>query len=304
MELEPFNQGYLKVSELHTIYFHEYGNPDGQPVVAPHGGPGSSSKEKYANLYSLEKFRVILYDQRGCGKSTPTSELLENTTADLVEDIEKLRKHLKIEKWYMHGPSWGSTLTLLYAQQYPDRVEKIVLRGIFFASKSEAKWSFEFGANQVFPDKWDKFISQIPENKRNNYLNYLYEVALGDDTELQNNLLPKYNQWEGSLLSLEGMPEEEIDVEKEVQSARIMLHYVVNDFFLEKDQILKNLDKIKHIPMVIINGRYDMITPMVSAWTLHKALPNSILDIVTLAGHHGSEPELEKVIKNSLKFDW
>lgn len=304
---KPYNTGHLKVSDLHEIYFHEYGNPQGFPVLAPHGGPGSNSKPKYANLYDLEKFRVILFDQRGCGLSTPKGELRENTTHDLVEDIERLREHLDIEKWHLHGPSWGSTLALLYTQKYPERVEKLLLRGVFFGSKSEDNWIFEFGANQVFPDLYDKFIESLPEEKRDNYVEYLYSIATGDDQDLKEKLLPPFNSWEGAILTLEPQPEEsELDIEREINSAKLMLHYMVNNFFLEQDEILKpeNIEKMKSIPIVIINGRYDMVTPMVSAWRLHKALPQSKLEIVTLAGHHGSDPAMDEVLRKYMKFDW
>lgn len=302
----PFNSGYLQVSDLHKLYFHEYGNPDGFPVLAPHGGPGSNSKPKYASLYDLNKFRIILFDQRGCGKSTPYGELKENTTQELVKDMEKLREQLKVEKWHLHGPSWGSTLALLYAQKYPARVEKIVLRGVFLGSKAEDNWIHEFGANQVFPDFFDKFLNSLPEDKRDNYVDYLYAVATGDDPKLKAKLLPAFNAWEGSILTLEPQPEEEVDIEREIASGKIMLHYMINNFFLEQEEILfaENIEKIKEIPTVIINGRYDMVTPMISAWRLHKALPKSKLEIVTLAGHHGSDLALEKVIKEYLKFDW
>lgn len=303
----PYNSGYIQVSVLHKIYFHEYGNPEGFPVLAPHGGPGSSSKSKYANLYDLDKFRVILFDQRGCGLSTPYGELRENTTQDLVEDIERLRKYLNIEKWHLHGPSWGSTLAILYTQKYPERVEKLLLRGVFLGSKTEGDWIFEFGANQVFPDFYEKFLKSLPEHKHANFLEYLYNVATGDDQKLKEKLLPAFNAWEGSILTLEPQSEEaEIDTEKEIVSATIMLHYMVNNFFLEQDEILKpeNIEKIESIPTVIINGRYDMVTPMISAWRLHKALPKSKLEIVTLAGHHGSDPALEEVLRKYTKFDW
>lgn len=304
--VSPYNFGFLQVSDLHNLYFHEYGNPEGQPVIAPHGGPGSESKPKYANLYDLEKFRVILYDQRGCGKSTPYGELKENTTQDLVEDIEKLREHLNIDSWYMHGPSWGSTLTLLYAQKYPERVKKILLRGVFLGSKSEVDWIFKFGANQVFPDYYQKFLDSLPADKQDNFVKYLYEVVTGDDQALKENLLPSFNHWEGSILTLEPQPEEGIDIAREINSGKIMLHYMVNNFFLKQEETLfsENIEKIKAIPMVIINGRYDMVTPMISAWKLHQALPKSKLEIVTLAGHHGSDPELAKVLEEYLRFDW
>jgi len=165
----PYNDGYLQVSDKHKIYYHQYGKPDGEVIIQLHGGPGSNSKPKHVEPYDLKRFRVVLFDQRGCGKSEPKGLLENNTTKDLVEDIERLREHLQIDKWYIHGPSWGSTLALLYAEKYPDRVRKLLLRGVFFASKAEDDWLFKFGANQLFPDKFDDFIQLIPENKRDKY---------------------------------------------------------------------------------------------------------------------------------------
>ncbi|MCA9379624.1 prolyl aminopeptidase [Candidatus Dojkabacteria bacterium] len=305
----PYNDGYLQVSDKHKIYYHQYGKPDGEVIIQLHGGPGSNSKPKHVEPYDLKRFRVVLFDQRGCGKSEPKGLLENNTTKDLVEDIERLREHLQIDKWYIHGPSWGSTLALLYAEKYPDRVRKLLLRGVFFASKAEDDWLFKFGANQLFPDKFDDFIQLIPENKRDKYLEYLYEVAKGDDEELKEKLLIAYGNWEGSILSLipEKDDDEEIDIEREINSSTIMLHYVNNNFFLEDGEILKdeNIQKLKNIPIVIINGRYDIVTPMISAWKLHKALPHSILDIVHLAGHHGStDVEMVKAIEKWIDFDF
>lgn len=305
----PYDEGYLPVTEKHKIYYHQYGNPDGEVILHIHGGPGSSSKSKYANLYDLKRFRIVLFDQRGCGKSTPAGSIENNTTPELVDDIEKLRKQLQVEKWYIHGPSWGSTLALLYAQKYPETVKKILLRGVFFGSKNEDVWLFKYGANQLFPDKFEQLMNLIPEDKRNNYLEYLYEVAKGNDFELKKKLLIEFGNWEGSILSL--MPqedeEEEVDIEGEINSSTIMLHYVVNNFFMDDNEILKsvNINKIKHIPTVIINGRYDIVTPMISAWKLHNALPHSILDIVHLAGHHGStDVEMVNAIQKWINFDF
>lgn len=309
MEVVPYYEGYLQVSDKHKLYYHQYGNPEGEVILQIHGGPGSNSKPKHVNPYDLKRFRVVLFDQRGCGKSEPAGLLEENTTYDLVEDIERLRKHLQIDKWYIHGPSWGSTLALLYAEKYPDRVQKLLLRGVFFASKAEDDWLFKFGANQLFPDKFDDLMNIIPADKRENYLEYLYEIAKGDDIELKKKLFIKFGKWEGSILSLfpEEDEENEIDIEKEIVSSSIMLHYSVNNYFLEDEEILKdeNIQKLKDVPMVIVNGRYDIVTPMISAWKLHKALPHSILDIVHLAGHHGStDVEMVKAIQKWIDFDF
>jgi proline iminopeptidase len=308
IEANPFKEGYIQVNNKHKLYYHEYGNPEGEVILQIHGGPGSSSKPKHVNPYDLKRFRVVLFDQRGCGKSEPSGLLEENTTLDIVDDIEKIRKHLNIEKWYIHGPSWGSTLALLYAQKHPETVKKLLLRGVFLASKVENDWLFKYGANQLFPDKFEKMISLIPSEKRENYLEYLYDIAKGDDIELKSKLLIEFGNWEGSILSLTPQDEsEEVDVDKQIVSSTVLLHYVNNNFFIEDEEILKaeNIKKLKDIPMVIVNGRYDIVTPMISAWKLHKALPHSIFDIVHLAGHHGSKDiEMVKAIEKWIDFDF
>lgn len=301
-----FDDGYLKVDGIHSIYYHQYGNPEGIPVLTIHGGPGSQSKAKYAQLYNLEKYKVIMFDQRGCGKSLPVAEVTNNTTKDLVEDIEKLRIHLKIEKWHIHGPSWGSTLALYYAQTYPERVLKMLLRGVFLGSKSEEDWLHKYGANLFYPQEWEKLLSILPEESRLNITDYLYRIAMGSDRALQEKYLPAFNKWEEKLLTLEPVAEEEeINIDKEINGAKIMLHYIHSMFFLEDMELLcdKNIQKILNIPIVILNGRYDMVTPPISAWRLHKKLPKSKLIFVTLAGHHEKSGVLIEMIKEYLDFE-
>lgn len=307
-EAKPYNDGFLKVNDKHKIYYHQYGNPEGEVVLQIHGGPGSSSKPKHVGPYDLKRFRVVLFDQRGCGKSEPSGSLEGNSTLETVDDIERLRGYLQIDKWYIHGPSWGSTLALLYAQKYPEVVKKLLLRGVFLASKIENDWLFKYGANQLFPDKFEKLTSLIPGERRENYLEYLYDIAKGDDMVMKSKLLVEFGSWEGSILSLTPQEEaDEIDVDKEIVSSTILLHYVNNNFFIEDEEILKgeNIQKLKDIPMVIVNGRYDIVTPMISAWKLHKALPHSILDIVNYAGHHGStDIDMIKTIEKWIDFDF
>ncbi len=301
-----FDDGYLKVDGIHSIYYHQYGNPEGIPVLTIHGGPGGQSKAKYAQLYDLKRYKIIMFDQRGCGKSLPIAEVTNNTTKDLVEDIEKLRLHLKIEKWHIHGPSWGSTLALYYAQIYPERVVKMLLRGVFLGSKSEEDWLHNYGANLFYPQEWEKLLSILPEESRLNITDYLYDIAVGADRALQEKYLPAFNKWEEKLLTLEPVTqEEEINIDEEINGAKIMLHYIHNMFFLEDMELIRstNIQKIINIPIVIINGRYDMITPPISAWSLHKKLPNSKIIFVTLAGHHGKDGALAIEIKKYLDFE-
>ena len=300
------DDGYLKVDGIHSIYYHQYGNPTGVPVLTIHGGPGGRSKAKYTQLYNLEKYRIIMFDQRGCGKSLPVAEFTNNTTRDLVEDIEKLRLHLEIEKWHIHGPSWGSTLAIFYSQTYPERVLKMLLRGVFLGSKAEEDWLHKYGGNMFYPQEWEKLLSILPEESHSNITDYLLDIARGSDRVLQEKYLPAFNKWEESLLTLEPViPEEEIDVDEEINGAKIMLHYIKNMFFLEDLELLRdaNIQKIIDIPIVILNGRYDMITPPISAWKLHKKLPKSMLIFVTLAGHHGKDGPLNDEIKKYLDFE-
>lgn len=301
-----YNDGYLKVDGIHNIYFHQYGNPQGIPVLTIHGGPGGQSKSKYAKLYNLEKYRIIMFDQRGCGKSLPFAEVTNNTTQDLVEDIEKLRKYLKIEKWHIHGPSWGSTLAVYYAQHYPERILKMLLRGIFLASKAEEDWLHKNGASMFYPEEWENLLSMLPKETHSNITNYLYDIAMSSDRALQEKFLPAFNKWEESLLTLEPVTsEEEINIDQEINGSKIMLHYIKNIFFLEDMELLREemIHKIINIPIVILNGRYDMITPPISAWRLHKALPQSQLILVTLAGHHGKDGVLATEIQKYLDFE-
>lgn len=301
-----YNEGYLEVDGMHKIYFHQYGNPIGIPVLSIHGGPGSQSKAKHARLYNLEKYRVIMFDQRGCGKSLPSGEVINNTIKNLVEDIEKLRIYLEIEKWNIHGPSWGSTLAIFYSQTYPKRVMKMLLRGVFLGSKTEEDWLHKYGANMFYPMEWDKLLSLLPEEAHSNITGYLYEIAMGADRSQQEKYLPSFNKWEENLLSLEpAVSEDEINLDEEINEAKIMLHYIKNMFFLEDLELLRdaNIHKIIDIPIVILNGRYDMITPPISAWKLHKKLPKSKLIFVTLAGHHGKDGVLANEIKKYLDFE-
>lgn len=291
--LEPYNEGTLPVSSLHTIYYEESGNPQGKPVVFLHGGPGGGSDPIYRQYFDPKRWRIIIFDQRGCGKSTPYAELKENTTGDLVEDCEKLRAHLGIKTWTVFGGSWGSTLALAYAQTYPASVGGLILRGIFMVRPKELRWYYQEGASFVFPDMWEKYLAPIPEGERNDLIGAYYKRLTSENKEERMEAARAWSTWEAGTSKL--FPSEELieefgEDEFAEAFARIECHYFVNKgFFEDEETLLKNIDKIRHIPCVIVQGRYDMVYPITSAWDLHRAWPEAQFIVVPDAGHSMTE---------------
>ncbi|AIT09243.1 proline iminopeptidase [Candidatus Francisella endociliophora] len=305
-KIEPYNQEFLKVSDLHTIFFEECGNPKGKPVVFIHGGPGGGIQPSYRQYFNPDKYRVILVDQRGCGQSTPFAEIKENTTQHLIEDFEKIRKKLGIDKWMIFGGSWGSTLGLAYAQEHPEVVTELVLRGIFFGRAKEISWLYQYGASEIFPDMWEKYIEPIPEEQRGDFLSAYYNILTGDDNELKQKAAKAWSIWEASTSKL-FVDEKSIarygGDKFSLAFARIECHFFKNGLFLEEAQLLKNAHKIANIPGVIVQGRYDMVCPATSAWDLHKAWSTAKLEIVPDAGHSISEPGIiEALVKATDDF--
>jgi proline iminopeptidase len=291
---EPYNQGKLKVSDIHTIHYEESGNPQGKPIVLLHGGPGGGCPPYYRQYFNPEKWRLIMFDQRGCGKSTPHAELRENTTWELVKDIEKLREHLGIDKWVVFGGSWGSTLSLAYSQTHPDRCKGLILRGIFMLRQLEINWFYQEGASYIFPDAWEEYVKPIPPEERDNLLLAYYKRLTSDDMKVRLEAARAWSVWEASTSRL-FLDKQLMQIFGETEFAeafaRIECHYFVNKgFFEDDDQLLNNVDKIRHIPGVIVQGRYDVVCPMISAWELHKAWQDSQLIVVPDAGHSMSEP--------------
>jgi proline iminopeptidase len=292
--IQPFNRGRLKVSERHEIYFEECGNPQGKPALVLHGGPGGGISPFLRQMHDPAHYRIVLFDQRGCAQSTPHAELEENTTWHLVADIEALRRHLGVERWQVMGGSWGSTLALAYAETYPERVTELILRGIFTLRKSEIRWFYQQGADALFPDAWEGFIAPIPEEERHDLLSAYHRRLTGPDPEAQLACARAWSQWEGATLSL--LPDEKrvADFGEErfaLAFARIECHYFVNRGFFERDgQLLAEAHRLKPIPGVIIQGRYDVVTPAVTAWDLHKAWPEAEFRIIEDAGHAAIEP--------------
>ncbi len=292
-EIEPFKTGMLKVSELHTLYYEEVGNPQGKPVVFVHGGPGGGVDAFMRRYFDPKVWRIILFDQRGCGKSTPFSELKDNTTWDLVADMEKLREELKIQAWTVFGGSWGSTLALAYAISHAEKVKGLILRGIFLLREKEIRWFYQEGASFIFPDAWAKYLEPIPENERGDLVQAFYKRLTSPDKETRTQAAKAWSIWEGSTSKLYTDPkfvERFAGDEFADAFARIECHYFVNKgFFKEDGWLLKNIEKVRHIPTWIVQGRYDVVCPATSAWELHQAFPESKLFLIADAGHSASE---------------
>jgi proline iminopeptidase len=292
--IEPFDRGFLKVSDLHTIYYEQAGNPKGKKALFLHGGPGGGLDADYRRYFDPEKWHVVLFDQRGSGQSTPHAELRENTTWDLVADAEKLRDKLGIDRWMVFGGSWGSTLALAYAQTHPARVSELVLRGIFMLRRKELLWFYQDGASMIFPDAWEEYLRPIPEVERGDLMSAYYRRLTSDDAKVRSEAARAWALWEGGTSRLRVDPNylTRFGEDKFAEAfARIEAHYFVHGGFLRSDdQLLEDVPKVAHIPTVIVQGRYDVVCPAASAWALHKAWPGSKLIIVPDAGHSMKEP--------------
>ena len=290
--IEPREKGLLLVSDLHKIYWERSGNPKGKKVLIIHGGPGAGSQPRYRRYFDPQKFDIIQFDQRGCGNSIPFSELRENTTNNLVDDIEKLRKYFKIDKWILYGGSWGSTLALVYSIKHPSRIKSLILRGIFLCRSFELKWFYQYGASEIFPDEYEKYISVIPKNERNDLIKSFYKYLTSKNEDLRKKASSAWTKWE---LSTSHLIKKEFELQTNTKNsfsdafARIECHYFINKIFLDDNFILKNIDKINKIPVKIVQGRYDIVCPLRSAWDLNKRLKNSELHIINNAGHSMSE---------------
>ena len=306
-EIEPFNEFNLKVSELHTIHVEESGNKNGKPIIFFHGGPGGGIEPIYRQYFNPKKWHIIIFDQRGCGKSSPHAELKENTTWDLVDDIEKIRTHLNIEKWVVFGGSWGSTLSLIYAIKYPNRCKGLILRGIFMIRKKEIQWFYQEGASYIYPDAWEKYLEPIPENEHNDLISAYYKRLTSDDKSVRVKVAKAWSKWESStskLYSSDYSLHHFDDPRVSEAFARIECHYFLNRGFFKSDEwILENVFGIRDIPTVIIQGRYDIVCPMTSAWELKKKLPKADFHIIQNAGHSMTEEGIaSKLIEYTDKY--
>lgn len=293
-EIEPYKTGTLRVSDVHEIYYEESGNPRGKPVVFVHGGPGGGTEPKQRRFFDPSAYRIVLFDQRGCGKSRPYASLHDNTTWHLVADMEMLRARLGIDRWQVFGGSWGSTLALAYAESHPDRVTELVLRGIFLLRKMEIDWFYQRGADALFPDAWEDYLAPIPEAERGDLLRAYHRRLTGDDPKVRQEAARAWSVWEGRtscLFTNPALVARTAGDEFSLAFASIECHYFVNDGFFAKDtQLLDEIAKIRGIPGVIVQGRYDVVCPMESAWALHRAWPEADLRIVPDAGHSAYEP--------------
>ena len=292
-EIEPYNEFNLKVSDLHTIHVEESGNKNGKPVIFLHGGPGGGIEPIYRQYFNPKKWWIIIFDQRGCGKSSPSAELRENTTWDLIADIEKIRNHLDINNWVVFGGSWGSTLSLSYAITHPNRCKGLILRGIFMIRKKEIQWFYQEGASYIYPDAWEKYLAPIPENEHHDLVSSYYNRLTSDNESTRLEAARAWSIWESNTSNLLPSNDSLHQFDNPIVAeafARIECHYFKNGGFFESDEwILENVASIQNLPTVIIQGRYDMVCPLTSAWELHKKLPQADFHIIPDAGHSMKE---------------
>lgn len=291
---EPFASGWLSTGGPHEIFYEECGNPKGKPCVILHGGPGGAINPTMRRFFDPTKWRMALFDQRGCGKSRPNASLDDNTTWSLIEDIERLREHLGVEKWCVFGGSWGSTLALAYAIKHPDRVESLVLRGIFLVTERELRWFYQDGASMLFPDAWARFCAPIPPAERGDMMAAYHKRLTSPDRRVQAEAAAAWSQWEGDTISIRGpeaRPSKFNEIDFAIAFARIECHFFVNGgFFDSPDWLVQNAARLKDIPGWIVQGRFDVVTPMESAWRLKSAWPNARFEVVWDAGHASTEP--------------
>lgn len=306
-EIEASQTGWMKTNDgLHEIYWEVSGNPEGLPVVVLHGGPGGATNPSMRRYFDPSRYRIVMLDQRGCGQSRPHASLEENTTWALIEDIEQLREQLGIESWVVFGGSWGSTLSLAYGITHPDRTRALILRGIFTLRRQELDWFYQYGASEVFPDAWERFVAPIPEDERHDLMGAYYRRLIGDQVEERERCAVAWACWEGETVTIQGPAgagSKFAEPHFALAFARIENWYFTNDgFFPEEDWIQKNVHRIRHIPGWITQGRYDMCTPMGTAWELHRAWPEANFEVIPDAGHASTEPGIvDSLIRGT---DW
>lgn len=287
--IEPFRSGWLDVGDGHEIYFEESGNPDGKPCVFVHGGPGGGSSPEARQFFDPERYRIVVFDQRGCGQSRPHASLEANTTWHLVADMETLRRELGINRWLVFGGSWGSTLALAYAQAHPEAVTELVLRGIFLLRPEEIHWFYQEGASALYPDSWEAYLAPIPKEEQGDLLNAFHRRLISNDEAIRLAAARAWSVWEASasfLIQNQDFMDKLDAPDAALAMARIECHYFVNGGFFESpNQLLENIDRIRHIPAIIVQGRYDVVCPAVTAWDLHRAWPEADFQLIPDAGH-------------------
>ena len=292
--IEPYNHGWLSVGDGHEIYYEESGNPSGKPCLFVHGGPGGGASPAARQFFDPDKYRIVLIDQRGCGRSKPHASIEANTTWHLINDIELIRETLGIDRWLVFGGSWGSTLSLAYAQSHPERVTELVLRGIFLLRAQELQWFYQHGASELYPDAWQHYLAPIPDAERHDLISAFHSRLTSEDPEVRLSAARAWSVWEAStsfLIQNEDFMAQLDEPEAALAMARIECHYFVNGGFFESpNQILEAVDKIRHIPCVIVQGRHDVVCPPTTAWDLHRAWPEADFKLIANAGHSAFDP--------------
>ncbi|MBA3039465.1 MAG: prolyl aminopeptidase [Alphaproteobacteria bacterium] len=305
-EIEPFETGFLDVGDGHTIYWERVGTKGAKPAVFLHGGPGGGTSPLQRRLFDPKLYDILLFDQRGCGKSTPHAGLDANTTWHLVADTERLREMMGVDKWLVFGGSWGSTLALAYAETHPSHVSELVLRGIYTLTKAELDWYYQFGVSEMFPDKWERFLAPIPEDERHDMMGAYRRYLTGTDRKKQLECAIAWSTWEGGTITLLPNPDYEAHFGEDdyaIAFARIENHFFVHGGWMDEGQLLRDAYKLKDIPGVIVHGRYDMPCPAKYAWALHKAWPKADFHLIEGAGHAYLEPGiLDQLIRATDRF--
>jgi proline iminopeptidase len=292
--IEPYNHGWLSVGDGHEIYYEESGNPTGKPCLFVHGGPGGGASPAARQFFDPDKYRIVLFDQRGCGRSKPHASIEANTTWHLIDDIELIRETLGIDRWLVFGGSWGSTLSLAYAQSHPERVTELVLRGIFLLRAQELQWFYQHGASELYPDAWQHYLAPIPDTERHDLISAFHSRLTSEDPEVRLSAARAWSVWEAStsfLIQNKDFMAQLDEPEAALAMARIECHYFVNGGFFESpNQLLEAVDKIRNIPCVIVQGRYDVVCPPTTAWDLHEAWPEADFKLIANAGHSAFDP--------------
>lgn len=287
-ESTPYHTFFLETGTHHKVYVEESGNHNGMPALFLHGGPCSGTKPDHRRFFDPEKYHIILFDQRGCGLSLPFGAVENNTTQDLIDDMERIREQLKIESWLLFGGSWGGTLALLYAQQHPQRVAAMIIRGVFLARSKDLEWFMLDGAGRIYPEQWQRLSSAVPETERDDMIAAVHKMLWGSDELGCRRAAKEWTAWNGQVslgLDYADQPHEEHATQKLVQQVRMEIHYAHNRYFIEENRILRNCNRLQHIPAIIIHGRYDLVCPVEAAYSLHQALPHAEFRVLPHAGH-------------------